>query len=367
MGRVIASGAPVSNTEGIAMGDRIESNGFSGKIHRASVRGPLADGQPGGDGASLVRDAIVEALAGWRDRSSVVVQPPSAGEGYWAGGPHALFRDGTYWLAYRLRRPVGRGRGFANVVARSDDGERFQTVAVVRQEAFSAESLERPALQVGDDGRWRLYVSCATPGTAHWRVDLVEAETPEGLAAGRSRTVLPGGKAMAVKDPVIHHDEHGWHLWASCHPLDDPAQTDRMTTEYAESDDGLSWRWRGTALAGRAGHWDARGVRITAVLPDPVSPLAFYDGRATAEENFEERTGLAVGRDGLGGTFAAVGDSPVAQSPPPTRGLRYLSVVPLPDGAHRLYFEAGRPDGAHELRTMLVRGRADGRGRPARI
>jgi hypothetical protein len=361
------------------MGHRTESNGVPSKVHRASVlpgtapmnaptgtvHGPLAEGHPGSDEASLARDAIIAALADWRDRSSVVVPPPSSSEGYWAGGPHALLRDGTYWLAYRLRRPVGRGRGFANVVARSDDGERFQTVAVVHQETFSAESLERPALEVADDGKWRLYVSCATPGTAHWRVDLIESETPEGLAAGRPRTVLPGGDRMAVKDPVIHHDERGWHLWASCHPLDDPAQTDRMTTEYAISDDGVNWRWRGTALAGRVGYWDARGVRITAVLPDPVTPLAFYDGRATAEENFEERTGLAVGRGGLGGTFAALGDTPVAQSLPPARGLRYLSVVPLPDGSHRLYFEAGRPDGSHELRTLLVHGRTYDRGRAA--
>ena len=39
---------------------------------------------------------------------------------------------------------------------------------------------------------------------------------------------------------LIHRDGR-WHLWASCHPLDDPLQTDQMTTEYATSTDGLAW------------------------------------------------------------------------------------------------------------------------------
>jgi len=29
-------------------------------------------------------------------------------------------------------------------------------------------------------------------------------------------------------------------------------------------------------------------------------------------------------------------------------------VLPLPDGSHRLYYEAPLPDGSHELRTELV-------------
>ncbi|GAA2807777.1 hypothetical protein [Nonomuraea dietziae] len=49
-----------------------------------------------------------------------------------------------------------------------------------------------------------------------------------------------------------------------------------MTTAYATSQDGLRWQWFGTVLTGRPGSWDARGARLTSVLPDG---RACYDGR----------------------------------------------------------------------------------------
>ena len=35
-------------------------------------------------------------------------------------------------------------------------------------------------------GGWRLYLSCATPGSKHWWVDSLTADTPEELPAGRA-------------------------------------------------------------------------------------------------------------------------------------------------------------------------------------
>jgi hypothetical protein len=285
-------------------------------------------------------------------QAQVVLAPDDPRPGSWAGGPSVQLVDGTWWLAYRLRRPVGEGRGFANVVARSGDGVHFEPVVQVGKDGFGAESLERPALVHTPEGRWRLYVSCATPGTKHWRVDLVEAGTVEELGTAEPRTVLPGSDEVAVKDPVLRHDGQRWHLWASVHPLDDPHATDRMTTEHATSPDGVAWTWQGTALAGTPGSWDARGVRFATVVLDGDRSWALYDGRANAAENWEERTGLAQGTGD--GSFTAAPDGPLLQSPHPPWGLRYADVVALDDGSARWFYEATRADGAHELRTVLL-------------
>ena len=252
-------------------------------------------------------------------------------------------------MAYRLR-DVDR-RGYAVEVATSADGVRFEPLISISKEQMDCESLERPALVLTAEGTWRLYLSCATVGTKHWRVELLEAATPGAFDPALRRVVLPGNSQLAVKDPVIV--EHGgrWHLWASVHPLDDPDQTDRMRTDYATSPDGLDWTWRGTALAPRPGEWDARGARVTAVRLTEDGVLAYYDGRATAEQNCEERTGLAQGPEP--GALHAVGTAWTGASRYPGFGLRYLTVLDLGDGHERLYYELTNDRGSHDLVTEL--------------
>src|SRR5262249_21048896 len=285
------------------------------------------------------------------DPASAVVVRAAAGSGgqSWVGSPSAL-RDGNdIIIAYRLRDP-GR-RGYAIEVARSADGVHFDKIVSIAKEQMNCESLERPALIRTHAGSWRLYLSCATLGTKHWRIELIEAAAPDEFDPSRGRVVLPGDSALAVKDPVIV--EHGglWHLWASVHPLDDPEQTDRMATDYATSADGVAWTWHGTALAPRTGEWDARGVRVTAVRFTGDGVMAFYDGRASAAQNCEERTGIAAGPGP--GALSALGTSWVAESSDPGYGLRYMTVVNLADGRERLYYDPTNPRGPHDLVTEL--------------
>jgi hypothetical protein len=285
------------------------------------------------------------------DQAHVVCRAPGAGPGNWVGAASATYVDGLVYLTYRVRRPLPTGRGVSVVVARSADGVTFEPLAAVFRSDFGAESFERPVLLRLPQGGWRLYLSCASPGSKHWWIEAVDAHRPENLPMGRRTTALAGSEEEAVKDPVVVVDESGWRMWVCSHPLTEPGQEDRMTTKLATSQDGLDWQWSGEVLAPTPGSWDARGTRVTTVLSEnPLTVL--YDGRATAEQNWHEVTGLARQ---LNGRLAAE-PGPVARSPYSDGAFRYASAIRLPDGSTRFYFEAARPDGAHDLYTSVVPG-----------
>ena len=124
-----------------------------------------------------------------------------------------------------------------------------------------------------------------------------------------------------------------------------------MTTAYATSADGLHGDWQGTVLSPTPGTWDQRGTPGDGSA-QPENPLTvLYDGRARAEDNWHEATGVARSVDGLHSDCGR--HTTPLRSPHADGALRYVAAVPTPDGRTRFYFEAARSDGAHDLMTSL--------------
>ena len=257
--------------------------------------------------------------------------------------------DGTFWLAYRLRRPVDQGRGFANVARplvrrralrdRRDGDQRRSSTAPRSNVRRSCRST---------DGGFRLYVSCSTWNSKHWWVEAVDIDCRRHASA-RARwccpaTPPPRGRTSSCTAPATE-----WQMWACRHPLDDgDDEADRMTTWYATSADGLDWQWQGAALAptpgtvGRARHAD----RERAAASTAAGWRSTTAARAP-QENWHERTGVAFG------------DRPGRRSRPTDRRRRpgrrcATSASPNCRDGYRLYWEASRVDGAHDLRTAYV-------------
>jgi hypothetical protein len=258
--------------------------------------------------------------------------------GNWIGAASALIHDDYIYLAYRDRHPVEQGRGNRAYVARSpiDNGIHFDTLCVIDKEYMDAESLERPALDVTPDGDWDLYLSCATYGSKHWRIERLRARRPQDFSARTRTAIFPGSAAFGIKDPVLVRGED-LRIFATLHPLTEGDENaDQMISVDAYSGEPV--------MVPEPGAWYRRGTRLTAV----VGGYAYFDGRASAAENFEERTGIARWD---GSRYIAVA-GPVS-SPFGGGALRYVSAIELPAGRLRLYYESATEYGSHELRTEL--------------
>ena len=276
-------------------------------------------------------------LPRWEDSQPVL--HTTHGTGNWIGAATALIHDGYILLAYRDRHPVDQGRGNKAYVCRSplDDGITFDMLCAIDKNDMDAESLERPALDVTPEGDWDLYLSCATFNSKHWRIERLRARRPEDFSPGTRETVFPGSAEFGIKDPVLVRGQD-LRIWATLHPLtegDDNA--DKMT-----SVDACSGK---TVMRPDPGTWYSRGTRITAIL----GGHAYFDGRASAAQNFEERTGLAR----WNGSSYIPEAGPVS-SPFGGGALRYVSAIRLPNGNVRMYYESATQYGSHELRTELI-------------
>jgi hypothetical protein len=272
-----------------------------------------------------------------RWESSQLVLHAAHGTGNWIGAASALLHGDYIYLAYRDRHPVDKGRGNRAYVARSpiDNGVHFDILCVIDKADMDAESLERPAVDVTPDGDWDLYLSCATFNSKHWRIERLRARRPRDFNARTRETVLPGSAAFGIKDPVLIRGQE-LRILATMHPLTEGDENaDQMLSVDAYSGEPV--------MVPEPETWYSRGTRITSVLGEH----AYFDGRASAEENFEERTGIARWN---GSRYTAVAGP--ASSPFGDGALRYVSAIELPAGL-RLYYESATKYGSHELRTEL--------------
>ena len=273
-----------------------------------------------------------------RWENSELVLHAAHGTGNWIGAASALVHGDFIYLAYRDRHPVDKGRGNHAYVARSPvhDGINFDTLCIIDKQDMGAESLERPAVDVTPDGDWDLYLSCATFHSKHWRIDRLRAGRPEDFKATTRETVFPGSAAFGIKDPVLIRGQE-LRILATAHPLTDgDDNADRMISVDAYNGEYV--------MVPEPGTWYSRGTRITSV----VGEHAYFDGRASAEQNFAELTGIARWN---GSRYIAVAGP--ASSPFGRGALRYVSAIQLPAGL-RLYYEIATKYGSHELRTELI-------------
>ncbi len=295
----------------------------------------------------------------------VVRTSPADEEGYWVGAPGVYYdaESRTVYLYYRLRRPRGSGRGYEARIAKSADGVTFHDVWRVTQEQLDSPSIERGAL-THHHGLWTLYLSYVNGDTHQWQIDRLVGDQVETLNVQARCTELDtsmiGGHA--VKDPLLVPMGPLSFLYVSYAPTDlvdlgDSlgdlhASNDVFTTGRVHSHTGLAisvggepHNWVGEVLGSSPTGWDSLVSRISGLVKMGSLYLAFYDGAADVEENYEERVGLALTAD-LKTFYKIPAEGPWIQSQ--YGSLRYVAPVHTEEGLI-LYYEARTASGAHIL------------------
>ena len=301
----------------------------------------------------------------------VIREPLSPGDGYWAGAPTVQCdpRDRRFLLFYRLRqpRPV---RGGECRIAESREGWEFTDVWAAKSSDFDSPSIEKCSVFRGLDGRFRLYASYVDGETNRWRVDVLEADRPEGLDPRTRVKILTADEigAEGVKDPWVMVVGGVYYMLLSYAPILQAASAEERESMHATGDvyntgvttsetglatslDGVHFTWRGNLMRPGAG-WDRYCARLGSLLYVPPVWFGFYDGSASVEGNYEERAGLAVSTDLC--TFTSLTpDGPWTTSGGGSGSVRYIDV--LQDGPRFLfYYEFAREDGSHDLRVCEV-------------
>ncbi len=314
------------------------------------------------------------AFAAFDPQAGVTIREPvGEGIGYWVGAPGVFFdeRDQLYYLTYRIRRPRGvePDRGAEVQLARSQDGIEFETIWKGTKDQLGSTSIERCALRRVSEDQWLLYVSYVDPADGRWRIDVVEANGPDGFELSQGTPVLTAGDldVEGVKDPFVFQVAGQYNMIVSIATAQQPATADdlhgtndayntgliKSSTGLATSQDGVTWQWEGEIFAPRDAGWDCYCSRIGSLWREDGLWLALYDGSADVGENYEERLGLAYSFD-LRSFHRVTRDCPLIPSPYGEKtALRYFDVLALPERT-LFYYEMALADGSHDLRVYAL-------------
>lgn len=292
----------------------------------------------------------------------VIRTPPGTGYGHWVGGHKVGFDPdtGTFALFYRERLPLEQGRGGRCAVAVSQDGMEFDDVWTADKSEFASSSIEVGHCIPVPGGGWRLYISYERAGTAEWRIDVIEAPSPEELDAQSRRTVLqPSDFGLAfIKDPFVYVIDGGYVLYAAVPARQGPQVIgDKVhagpldATVVAESTDGLIFPTIEYVFEAPGDNsWHGRRARLSSLFWWNDEYLATWDGGRTFYDNYEEWCGLARSPDGKRFERIDTG-GPWIRSP--YGSVRYVYAVRIERRVF-FYYEYTRKDLSHDLRVSVV-------------
>ena len=300
----------------------------------------------------------------------VVREPVGSGQGYWAGAPSVYYDpvQEQVYLLYRIRRPRGvhPDRGAEVHLAVSKNGVDFEDFWTLEKSQLDSTSIERCSLTQSPAGAFLLYISYVDAQDNRWRTDVVAAKEPAQLDVTTRQKVLTAADigAEGVKDPWVISLGGVYFMLLSYATVEGAAADDQLhgtcdcyntgliksRTGLATSLDGVNYQWQGDLFSPTHCGWDCYAARISCLWYRPPVWLAFYDGSASVDENYEERCGLAIGTD-LRHLLRVTDTGPWVTVPHASGSVRYMDILPLP-GRTLFYYEMARPDGGHELRVF---------------
>lgn len=296
-------------------------------------------------------------------QQGVTVRAPTGrGYGYWAGGCKVAYDEeaGRFYLFYRQRTPLERGRGGWCAIAESTDGIHFTDIWSATKEEFCATSIEVGCPVKDPAGGWRLYVSYEHVDGRYWRVDVLQGPSLAELNVQARRTVLlPQDYGFTfIKDPIVYVKEGRYHVYACASPRQryrvEPdgsiVTIGHDATVLLVSEDGLRFPRARYVFEPTGEGWDGLRGRINCLIPLEDGYAAFYDGGSGYYDNYEEWCGLAYSPDGV--RFERLTRAgPWVRSPHGC--VRYVYGLRVEDWLY-CYYEYTRADLSHELRVSRI-------------